>query len=176
MPKIFPKNVEKAVLINHQLHGFQSDNFKKFADIRQNHPVYGPALENFRRFASETPSTDEEFEAGLGGFLSYYMHDTDKTYLFANGLKGGTTHAWNFHRQKECDANLSAIEGLGRVKADVLVISGKVDFICAEESARKAAEGIGSNAKLVLIEEAGHLPWLEKPDEFFTAVKQFLNS
>lgn len=68
------------------------------------------------------------------------------------------------------------MEGLWKVRAHTLVRNGRTDVICLEAAAWKVAEELGSRAKLVLIEEAGHVPWLEKPHEFFFAVKKFLDN
>jgi proline iminopeptidase len=174
----FPDRVEKLVLINHELQGFDSDNFQTYAAARREHPVYGPALKNITRLMQDPPLTDDEFAERLQSILPYYMHDTSKTYLFESALEGGTISIWNFLNQGRCDKQLkfSAVEGLSKVQAKTLVINGRTDGICSEAAARKVAEELGFKAKLVLIEEAGHLPWLEKPDEFFLAVKLFLGS
>jgi proline iminopeptidase len=174
----FPDKVEKLVLINHELQGFSSDNFQTYAAARQDHPVYGPALKNVMRLWQEPPSTDDEFAERLHSMLPYYMHDTDKTPLFESGLQGGSISIWNFLNQKRCDEQLkfSAVEGLSKVQAKTLVINGRTDGICSEAAAQKVAEELGSKAELVLIEGAGHLPWLEKPDEFFLAIKRFLDN
>jgi pimeloyl-ACP methyl ester carboxylesterase len=70
----------------------------------------------------------------------------------------------------------SAVEGLSKVRARTLVINGRDDGICSEAAARKVAHELGGKAQLVLIEEAGHVPWLEKPVKFFSVVRKFLSS
>jgi proline iminopeptidase len=172
----FPDKVEKLVLINHELQGFSSDNFQTYAVARQDHPVYGPALKNIMRLRQQPPSTDDEFAERLHSVLPYYMHDPDKSYMFADALEGGSISIWNFLHQRRCDDQLkfSAVEGLWKVQAQTLIINGRTDGICSESAARKVAEELGSKAELVLIEGAGHVPWLENPDEFFSAVKRFL--
>jgi pimeloyl-ACP methyl ester carboxylesterase len=174
----FPDKVEKLVLINHELQGFNSDNFQTYAAARQDHPVYGPALKNIFKLMQQPPSTDVEFAEVLHSVLPYYMHDTKKTYLLADALKDGSLSLWNFVNQNRCDSNMkfSAVEGLSKVQARTLVINGRDDGICSEAAARKVAHELGGKAQLVLIEEAGHVPWLEKPVEFFSVVRKFLSS
>lgn len=174
----FPDKVEKLVLINHELQGFSSDNSEKYVAARQDHPVYGPALKNMFKLIQQPPATDDEFAEALHMVLPYYMHDTNKTFLLADALKGGSLSVWNFLNQRKCDSDLkfSAVEGLGKVQARTLVINGRVDGVCSEAAARKVASELGGKAELVLIEEAGHVPWLEKPVEFFSAVRKFLSS
>lgn len=60
--------------------------------------------------------------------------------------------------------------GLEKVKAPVLVIHGKQDPL--ESAAEVHATFPGS--QLVLIENAGHFPWLEKPAEVYGPLEAFL--
>lgn len=60
--------------------------------------------------------------------------------------------------------------GLEKVKAPVLVIHGKQDPL--ESAAEVHATFPGS--QLVLIENAGHFPWLEKPAEVYGPLQSFL--
>lgn len=171
----FPDKVKKLVLINHELQGFNSDNFQTYAAARKDHPVYGPALTTIIRLMQEPPTTDQDFEERLHQAVPYYMHDTQKAQLMIEALKGGSISVWNFRNQSRCDSQekFSAISGLSKVHAKTLVINGKTDGICSEAAARKVAEELGNRAELVLIEEAGHLPWLEQPEAFFPAVEKF---
>jgi proline iminopeptidase len=61
---------------------------------------------------------------------------------------------------------------LGAVKAPVLVIHGVADVI-PQRSSEFWAAGY-PNARLLLIEKAGHLSHVERPDVFFPAVETFL--
>jgi pimeloyl-ACP methyl ester carboxylesterase len=172
----FPDRVEKLVLVDHELQGFSSDHFETYAAARRDHAVYGPALKNVMALLQNPPSTDSEFAELLHSILPYYMHDPNKTHLLAQALEGGSISAWNFLNQSRADKELkfSAVEGLEKIQARTLIINGRDDGVCSEAAARKVAETLGDKALLVLIEEAGHLPWLEQPDMFFSSVRAFL--
>ncbi|KAL3455024.1 Alpha/Beta hydrolase protein [Aspergillus heterothallicus] len=174
----FPERVARLVLVNHELQGFSSDNFQTFAAARKEHPVYGPALATIVGLMQAPPTTDEEFRERLFRALPYYMHDTEKTVLLEEAMEGGTLSVWNFLNQARCDAEekFLAVDGLGKVQARTLVVNGRSDGVCSEAAARKVVEELGERAELVLVEEAGHLPWLEQPGIFFPAVKRFLLS
>ena len=60
--------------------------------------------------------------------------------------------------------------GLEKVKAPVLVMHGKQDPL--ESAAEVHATFPGS--RLVLIDDAGHFPWLEKPAEVYGPLEAFL--
>lgn len=62
---------------------------------------------------------------------------------------------------------------LGRIAAETLVITGRDDFICGPAAAQVLADGI-PQAEVVLLDEAGHMTFLEQPDAFRAAVESFL--
>jgi proline iminopeptidase len=64
---------------------------------------------------------------------------------------------------------------LGRIDADTLVITGREDFICGPAAAEVLVEGI-RGARLVVVEDAGHMLFLEQPQVFVDAVETFLAS
>ena len=64
---------------------------------------------------------------------------------------------------------------LDKIKTPVLVICGTEDKMTPPASSEQIAAGI-AGAKLVLIEGAGHMAMMEKPDAFNKAVKNFCES
>ena len=62
---------------------------------------------------------------------------------------------------------------LGRIDAPTLVVAGEDDFICDVTAAREMAELI-PGARLVVIPDAGHFPWVEQPAAFRAALDEFL--
>jgi proline iminopeptidase len=53
------------------------------------------------------------------------------------------------------------------------VVVGSHDFICSPLHAHRLHLGI-AGSKFVLIEKAGHFPWFEQPNQFFSKVKEGL--
>lgn len=60
--------------------------------------------------------------------------------------------------------------GLEKVQAPVLVIHGKQDPL---ESAQEVHETF-PGSELVMLDDAGHFPWLEQPDKFYEKLDGFL--
>jgi pimeloyl-ACP methyl ester carboxylesterase len=60
-----------------------------------------------------------------------------------------------------------------KVTARTLIIWGKHDALCSQVAATALAEGI-SGSELVLIDDCGHVPWIEKHDVFMSALTNFL--
>jgi pimeloyl-ACP methyl ester carboxylesterase len=50
---------------------------------------------------------------------------------------------------------------------------GRHDWICPVPVAERLLAGIG-NARLVMFEESGHMPWIEEPEKFAARLIQFL--
>lgn len=71
-----------------------------------------------------------------------------------------------------CD-NFDVIKRLEEIKVPALVIVGTADQLAPPKYARFMAERI-SNARLALVEEAGHMVMLERPAETAQAVRDFL--
>ena len=63
-------------------------------------------------------------------------------------------------------------EFLHQIKAPTLVLWGRNDIVTPPEAAREFAERI-PDSRLVWIEQCGHAPMVEKPDEFAEALAAF---
>jgi proline iminopeptidase len=69
----------------------------------------------------------------------------------------------------------SVMDRLGEIKVPTLVIAGSYDFLFPPEHQKQLATGI-PNARLVLIERAGHNPDMERPAETLKAIRDFISS
>jgi proline iminopeptidase len=69
-------------------------------------------------------------------------------------------------------ADRSFGSGLSSLRMPILVMHGEHDAIPV--AASRALVAALPNAELVTIPDADHLPWVERPEEFFTAVTRFL--
>jgi proline iminopeptidase len=59
------------------------------------------------------------------------------------------------------------------VTAPTLVVAGEKDFILGPPACREVADGI-ANARLEVLDDVGHLPWVESPEKFASTVISFL--
>ncbi len=76
------------------------------------------------------------------------------------------------HRMKAAYAH-DAYDRLTQIACPTLVITGKDDVLISWENSRILAERI-SGAKLVLLEPAGHVFWMEQPEKSLEAILGFL--
>ncbi len=69
--------------------------------------------------------------------------------------------------------NWSVMDRLGEIKVPTLVMAGREDFVYPPEHQEELAAGI-PNARLVLIDRAGHNPHDEQTAETLAAIRSFL--
>ena len=69
--------------------------------------------------------------------------------------------------------DLDIREELPRITAPTLVVAGTDDFVCGPSAADELVRGI-PDARLVLLEHAGHMMYIEQPEAFRNAVEEFL--
>jgi pimeloyl-ACP methyl ester carboxylesterase len=69
----------------------------------------------------------------------------------------------------------TVMDRLGEIEVPTLVIAGRDDFLFPPEHQGQLAAGI-PNARLRIIERAGHNPHSEQPDEVMQAVEEFISA
>lgn len=70
-------------------------------------------------------------------------------------------------------AGWSVAERLDAITCPTLAVCGRYDLLTTPECSRRLADAI-PGAELLWLEESGHFPWLEEPDAFFVAVRDWL--
>jgi proline iminopeptidase len=99
-----------------------------------------------------------------------YFADPKKAHLLTDPMTIESFHDgvfWSIVMQMMA---LDLREGLEKVKAPVLVLHGKQDPLETAEEVHATFPG----SKLVLLENAGHFPWLEQEEAFYRALGEFL--
>jgi pimeloyl-ACP methyl ester carboxylesterase len=64
---------------------------------------------------------------------------------------------------------------LGEITTRTLVIGGRHDWVCPPSAARTIAAGI-PDAELIILDDTGHFPFSEEPDQFRNVINHFLNT
>jgi pimeloyl-ACP methyl ester carboxylesterase len=62
---------------------------------------------------------------------------------------------------------------LGHITCPTLIVAGELDFICGPAQAQPIAAGI-TGSQLAMLPGCGHIPSIEKPEEYRHAVVEFL--
>jgi len=143
-------------------------------DRRQGEPWYDevrPMID-----ADDLPTGDEEALTGLLKIMPMYFHRWDDVAKrFVGSLRDATFHAqvtasWNTEQP-----HMDLRPELGRIGTPTLVVVGDDDFICDVTAAQEMADRI-PGARLAVIANAGHFPWVEQPAAFRAALDEFLTA
>jgi proline iminopeptidase len=143
---------------------------KRIVESRSGEPWYGAATAALAREESGAYETPEEAAAMWNDMTPLYFarwNDRYRPLVEVERLNPGPLRQFNatpFDLRPE----------LARIEAPTLVITGREDFVCGPAAARVLVDGI-RNAELVVVEDAGHLLYLERPDAFRSAVEAFLS-
>jgi proline iminopeptidase len=117
-------------------------------------------MENTRKGMPLYFSTKDAFEKAYAAFKTGW----DSTTLSYDALKGTCTSS---------SLDFSLVDHLGQIKCPTLLVVGANDYICSLKEAQRLHLGL-PNSKLLVIEKAGHFPWIEQPEEFFYWVRKSL--
>ena len=102
--------------------------------------------------------------------FSSYQKLRDHAEVFARTSL--SFEAWKGHdRARASDPDLAA--RLGEIAAPTLVVVGADDVLCAPPAAEFLHRGL-PHSDLLVIERAGHFPWMEQPKAFFDGVRAFV--
>jgi pimeloyl-ACP methyl ester carboxylesterase len=115
---------------------------------------------NLRTWVDGPHRSPDEVDAGLRRRLGEMQR-----HAFELGLES--------HDAKEGTYLENAADRLAEVAVPTLVIVGEHDRLTPPEDAQRIAEGV-VGARLVTIDQAGHMSNLENPEAFNTALLQFL--
>ena len=141
-------------------------------DRRQGEPWY-PEV---RRLidADQVAATDAQAMADLLAILPMYFHRWDDVaQQFVDELGGASMHARVGTSWAQEQPTMDLRAELAQIRTPTLVVVGEDDFICDLTAAREMADSI-PGARLEVIAEAGHFPWVEQPAAFREAVDDFL--
>jgi proline iminopeptidase len=149
-----------------------SDDVQARLMERQNEPWFERA---FAAFNDRTmPASDEAFAKWLFEILPFYFYGSTKLVQNQDHLAATTCSV--AARQGSFDSNSGEMDLLPRLRdihVPTLIVVGSHDFICSPLQAQRLHLGI-AGSKLMVIEKAGHFPWMEQPEIFYPTVKQAL--
>lgn len=175
-----PDRISKLVLIDSQVLGFQAaEDTQQFLISRSKDSRYEHAVQqatNLFSGKSVPPSNDQELSAFVSSLLPLYLQHPEKhLHQAQKELLVGQVAFYAYSSQNAADAlaNNDHISRLTSIRAPVLILNGRHDWICPVATARKLHAGL-ENSTLVIFEGSGHLPWIEEPETFQAYLLQFL--
>jgi len=142
----------------------------------------GPVRESVARAIWDNllPRLTAEERAGLGPapnlrtLLPAYFFDRDKGRDMIETFRGESFHpeVAQLLAADEMAPGMDMRPALAGLETPALIVAGRQDPIdpAMQYEIHLALRG----SRLVLLERCGHYPWLEQPDAFFAAVREFL--
>lgn len=119
------------------------------------------------------PATDEEWAATMRGVAPYFFRRPEDADIEAF-LAGVTCNAEAARQWMQALTFWSAFDRLAGVTSPALVLVGRHDVICGPAQSQRIARRM-PNADLVVLEESGHLPWIEDPAALVAVVDGWLS-
>ena len=177
----YTDRVSKLVLIDSQVLGLSADaDTQRILQNRATDPRFKEATRIVSTFftGQMNPATsDESLEAFIAQVLPLFLHSPEKSLPLAQEQLFGPISSYAFTSQYAADAAfpIDQTKSLGAIRAKVLIMVGRHDYICPVALSERLHEGI-PQSQLVIFEESGHLPWLEEPNAFFAELERFLIS
>jgi proline iminopeptidase len=120
------------------------------------------------------PATQEEFETHNRAILPFFFSSLKNLEKNREVFEKMTL---SFHatmgRGQSDRSSTGLADLLPGMELPALIIVGEDDFICSPPAAEVLHREI-PNSKLLIIENAGHFPWMEQPKQFFSGISAFL--
>jgi pimeloyl-ACP methyl ester carboxylesterase len=105
-----------------------------------------------RRLSQSVNATAGELpEEYLRSWIDHFDEGTQRAIL-------------KLHRDGSPDRLAAAGAGLGAIEAPALVVWGEQDPYFEASFAHAYAEALGGETEVLVLEDAGHVPWLDRPD------------
>jgi len=173
----YPERVERLVLVS-TLARFGPEHqeaMKVGMEKRSGQPWFTDALAALQAEQEGKFSTDEEMaELTFRELPLYFAHFGAAEAGYLETLRGETPNADALRLfNKEIFETFDLRGDLGAIKAPTLVITGDDDFICGPVCAGEIAAGI-TGASKVIVEDSGHMIFIEQPEAFQREVADFL--
>ena len=177
----YTDRVSKLVLIDSQVLGLSAAaDTQRILQDRASDPRFKKATRIVSTFFTgqmDPATSDESLEAFIAQVLPLFLHRPEKSLPLAEEQLSGPISSYAFASQYAADAafQIDQTKSLGAIRAKVLIMVGRHDYICPVALSERLHEGI-PESQLVIFEESGHLPWLEEPNAFFVELERFLIS
>jgi proline iminopeptidase len=118
-----------------------------------------------------TLSDDAKMAAAMRIMFPTYFYDRTAAAKFALTMTPSATHAATANVLQTAMPNYDLTPALAKLHIPTLILQGRQDPL-DPEMASEARDAI-PNAKLIILERAGHFSWLEAPIPFTKALDEF---
>lgn len=159
--------------------GFPSARYLEHVD--RNLAAFEPEEIRDRVAASWEKETDVETAEEVGALLADQMpfHFRDPLDPRSDAYLESTSEAVYSpdvlrHFANQAYGGIEVEEELNRVSQPVLVLAGRYDRVCSVPAAEAIAAGV-SHGELVVLEQSGHMTFVEENERYLEVVREFLD-
>jgi proline iminopeptidase len=168
----FPERVQALATLGSG--GLTVDQFKRFRDNRQVR-ISAAQDEDIAAVHRQNLPMDQAVTQIAKILMPNYFFNREAALLAAASVQVGDI---NYRLGEHTDAILArsdelAFGRLDRITAPVLMVQGRQD-LAPEEVARDVEDRV-PDAEVLLLDECGHIPWLDQPTATWRALDGFLN-
>lgn len=182
--------IEKAAILGHSMGGAIATRFAfSFPAVTSHLVLVNPIamvdsrlMRSWSRFEDYSPESDRRDYAAVRRNIERYFYTWDESYERYIDINYGWTLSSEWPRLATVRSLNSqwlyqdtVVYDRPHIVAKTLFLSGAEDGPFFRQQAADTVADI-PNAELVLIEEAGHLPFFEKPNEFYPPLIDFLGT
>lgn len=199
--QLFPHRVANLILLDHRLlrpgrdrdddNDNDNDNeddddervSMRLLSERSADERYASAYAAYR--ATPGPSTDEDFTRFIGDIIPLYFYRPERhaaafrdSFILASATDAPMS--LRLYRRVQRGIRRSDMRDMMQrklrdVAARTLIIFGREDAQCTTANADATKRGIPhAHVQVDILDQCGHFPWIEKPDETFAAIRRFL--
>lgn len=171
----YPSACRKLVLADSQLVGsFAPEATAAILQKRAGDPRFGVAIDALRN-SGPFVFEDDKITQALMSTFPLYFHAPDENMQKAIDTFDFPVESWATRTHMAADAmpEEAQLHLLPHIQARTLVLVGRDDFQTPVEISQTIASGI-PDARLEIIEDCGHMPWIEQPRQFFEKVLGFV--
>jgi len=164
-------HVEGLILVDVPVGNTSTDSGRiKRMQLRKAEPWFDDAFKAFQKF----PTSQQEFDVYIKSITPFFFSsianlEKNRDVFEQTSLSFDATQGQSQSDRSSVDPSTF----LPVMKIPTLVIVGNDDFICPPSAAEYLHREI-PHSKLLAIENAGHFPWLEQPQQFFDGIRTFL--
>jgi pimeloyl-ACP methyl ester carboxylesterase len=174
----YPDRIRRLVLVavGSQFHEQQVEAMQTAMGQRSSEPWFDDASAALEEEQEGKFCDDAELGRLVARELPFYFaHYGEKEREFVGRAFGQPVHAaaLRYFNAREF-LTFDLRPALSDVTAPTFVVAGEKDFILGPPASREVADGI-ANARLEVLEEVGHFPCVESPEEFAPSVRAFLS-
>lgn len=140
---------------------------------RQNEPWFEQAFAVIN--SGDDPQTDEEFGRYCMSIMPFYLVDQEIATRYAAAFEATTFSVAAQKGQEAIQLDVNLLPELHKINVPTLLAVGSEDFVCSPLQSERIHFRI-KNSKLIVIQNAGHFPWLERPEQFFSRLQAGLTA